>query len=573
MPVQNTEIARCFEQVADLLELQEANPFRIRAYRVAAQTVRGLPRALHDLVQDGEDLTLLPCIGEDLAGKIEELVRSGELPLLTELGRETPPRLAELLMLPGLGPRRVRALHDALGIETRADLLRAARAGRVRALKGFGEKTERGILAALAERPAGGSPRTLWIEAEATAHELVEHLRALSGVFEVEPAGSFRRRRETVGDLDLLASCRRGTRVVEHFIAHEDVARVLARGPKKAGVVLRSGLQVDLRVVPRDSFGAAWLYFTGSTAHNIALRKLARERELKLNEYGLFRGRESLAGKSERGLYRSLGLPFIEPELRENRGELEAARRRSLPRLIERAQIRGDLHAHTEASDGRSSLEDMAAAARDLGYDYLAITDHTRAARIAHGLDARAMRRHLARVEKLGAGLPGLRLLRSAEVDILEDGSLDLPDDLLNELDLVVGAVHSSFQLSRTKQTERLLRAMDHPRFHILAHPSGRLLGEREPYAVDLERLIEGAAQRGCFLELNAQPKRLDLEDIYLKAAKEAGVKVAVSSDAHSAEQLDWMRLGIGQARRGWLTADDVLNARPWGELKRLLRR
>ena len=573
MPVQNVEIAKIFEQVADLLEIQEANPFRVRAYRTAAQTVRGLPHALHELVAQGQDLSQLPGIGRDLAGKIAEIVHTGRLPLLEEIGVQTPPGLLGLLEVPGLGPKRVRALRDALGIANRGDLLRAARAQRVRSVPGFGEKTERGILGALAAHPAGGARRTLWVEAAPVARTMVEHLRALPGIGDVEVAGSFRRRRETVGDLDLLATCSRGTKVVEHFVAHEDVARIVARGGTKATVILRSGLQVDLRVVDRAAYGAALVYFTGSKAHNIRVRRIAQQKRLKINEYGVFRGAQRIAGRTEREVYGAVGLPYIEPELREDQGEVEAAQRRRLPRLIEPGDIRGDLHVHTSASDGKATAEQMAAAAKALGHEYLAVTDHTEASRVARGLDAREMRRHLADLERLQGRLRGIRLLRSAEVDILEDGSLDLPDDLLAELDIVVGAVHSGFQLSRERQTERILRAMGQKHLHVLAHPTGRLLGEREPYAVDLERIVAGARERGCCLELNAQPQRLDLPDLWVRAARDAGVKIAISTDAHATEQLALMALGVGYARRGWLRAGDVLNTRPWAELQRLLRR
>ncbi|MBL8726912.1 MAG: DNA polymerase/3'-5' exonuclease PolX [Planctomycetes bacterium] len=573
MPVQNAEIARIFEQVADLLEIQQANRFRVRAYRTAAQTVRGLPRALHELVARGEDLSRLPGIGEDLAGKIAEIVRTGKLRQLAEIGHQVPRGLAELLAVPGIGPQRVRRLHEELGIRSRAGLLRAARQHRVRTLPGFGARTEQAILDALAAQPAGAAKRTLWSEAEPVARQLVADLRRLPGVEAVEVAGSFRRRRETVGDLDLLVASRHGATVVAHFVGHEDVARVLARGTTKASVRLRSGLQVDLRVVERAAYGAALVYFTGSKAHTIALRRLAVQRRLKLNEYGAFRGARRVAGRTERDVYRSVGLHFVEPELRENRGEIELARKRALPRLVQLGDLRGDLHAHTDASDGADGLQAMAAAAKKLGHEYLAITDHTRAARIAHGLDVRAMRRHLARIERLDRQLRGIRILRSAEVDILADGSLDLPDDLLAELDLVVAAVHSDFRKSRSAQTERILRAMDHPRLHVLAHPSGRLLGEREGLAVDLERIVAGAAERGCCLELNCQPTRLDLPDVWLQAAKEAGVKIAISTDAHSTAQLALLAAGVGYARRGWLQAEDVLNTRSWADIARLLRR
>lgn len=571
MPVQNVEIAECFRRVADLLEIEGANPFRVRAYRTAAQTIRSLPHALHELVADGEDLTELAGIGEDLAAKIEEIVSTGSLALLEELGRKTPQSLAILLELPGLGPRRVRALHETLGVRNLDDLARAVRAGRVRALPGFGAKTEQRIRDALAH--AAATPhRTLWIEAEPVARELVAWLGREPGVLRIEVAGSFRRRQETVGDLDVLVACKRGTPVADRFVAHEDVEQVLAHGTTRATVRLRSGLQVDLRVVPSVSWGAALLYFTGSKAHNIAVRRMGVRRRLKLNEYGVFRGRARRAGRTEAEVYRQVGLPYIEPELREDRGELEAARLGRLPKLVEPRDIRGDLHVHTRATDGHATIEEMAEAARGRGYAYLAIADHTQAARVAGGLEPKAMRRHLARIEKANGRLRGFRLLKAAEVDILEDGSLDLPKSVLAELDLVVGAVHSAFGLSRAKQTERLLRAMDDPRFHVLAHPTGRLLGEREPYDVDLERLIEAAAERGCFLELNAQPRRMDLADVWCKAAKEAGVRIAISTDAHDVEQLDLMRIGVGYARRGWLEADDVLNTRSWGEIEKLLR-
>jgi len=401
----------------------------------------------------------------------------------------------------------------------------------------------------------------------------VAHLSALAGVVAVEVAGSFRRRKETVGDLDLLVACRRGTDVAGRLVAHEDVARVLARGSTRTSVVLRSGLQVDLRVVPPASLGAALHYLTGSKAHSIAVRRLAVELGLKLNEYGVFRGKERLGGAREEDVYRCVGLEYVEPELREDRGEVEAARGGRLPRLVRPVDVRGDLHVHTDASDGSASAEEMAAAARARGYEYLAIADHTQAARIAGGLDPARMRARLAALEELQGRLSGLRLLRSAEVDIREDGSLDLPDDLLAELDLTICAVHSGFKLSSARQTERILRAMDHPRFHVLAHPTGRLLGEREPYALELEHIVAGAAERGCFLELDAQPLRLDLPDTACKLARDAGVKIAISSDAHDPDQLGYMDLGVGYARRGWLEAGDVLNTRAWPELERLLRR
>lgn len=573
MAVHNAEIARLFEQVADLLAIQQANPFRVRAYRNAARILRGLPQAVHQMVTRGEDLSALPGIGGDLAGKIAEVVRTGRLALLAQLARRTPPGLVQLLSVPGIGPRRLRTLQQRLRIRDLAGLRRAAQRHAVRSLPGFGPRLEQSILAAIAAPAAIEPGRTAWAEAEPVGRQLAAHLRALPGVDDVELAGSFRRHCETVGDLDLLAVARPGVEVVARFVAHGDVARVLARGPARASVQLRSGLQVDLRVVRREAHGAALVYLTGSKAHNIALRQRALQRGFKLNEYGLFRGGRRVAGRTERDLYAALGLSFVPPELREDRGEIAAAAGCTLPRLIEPGDLRGDLHVHTDASDGTAGIAAMARAAKALGHDYVAITDHTQAARIAHGLGPAAMRRHLARIERVGDTISGIRLLRAAEVDILRDGSLDLPDDLLAELDLVVAAVHSGFTLPREVQTERLLRAMDHPRLHVLAHPTGRLLGERAGYDVDVERLIAGAAARGCALEFNAQPSRLDLPDVWLQAAKAAGVPIAISTDAHSPQQLGLLAAGVGYARRGWLEAGDVLNTRPWGELRRRLRR
>ncbi|RMD79053.1 MAG: DNA polymerase/3'-5' exonuclease PolX [Gammaproteobacteria bacterium] len=573
MPVHNADIAAVFDEIADLLEIQGDNPFRIRAYRNAARTLRDMGVEVSELLAQGVDLSRLPGIGKDLAQKIEEVVRTGTLGQLEELRRQVPPGLTELLRLPGLGPKRVQALREHLGIEDLEALRRAAREGRIRELPGFGAKTEQAILQALAQRPAGGEERVLLATATQYAEPLAEHLRRTPGVEQVVIAGSYRRAKETVGDLDILAIAADHQAVMERFTGYDEVARVLSRGTTRSTVILRSGLQVDLRVVGHESFGAALHYFTGSKAHNIAVRRLGVERGLKINEYGVFRGQRRVAGETEDSVFASVGLPFIPPELREDRGEIEAAQEGRLPELVRLEDLRGDLHCHTKATDGRNSLQEMAEAARKLGLSYLAITEHSRRLTVAKGLDPRRLRQHCAAIDRLNEELRGITLLKGIEVDILEDGSLDLPDEALAELDLVVGAVHSKFNLPRKQQTERILRAMDHRYFSILAHPSGRLLGQREPYEVDMERIIEGARQRGCFLELNAHPERLDLNDVYCKMAKEAGVLVSINSDAHSILDLGNLRYGVGQARRGWLEARDVLNTRPLGQLRRLLRR
>ncbi len=542
----------------------------MRAYRNAAFTIRAQTRPLADLVDAGEDLSALHGIGDAIARKIAELVRTGHLRALDGLEAREGAELADLLRIPGLGPKRVRMLHQRLGVRSPRELLEAVRAGRVAELPGFGPKTEQAILRSV-EAPA--TRRVPWVEAEPVAKALVAFLEEIPGVGRATPAGSFRRLRESVGDLDLLVTCRPGAHVLQRFAEYDEVERVVSLGTTRSTVLLRSGLQVDVRVVPAASYGAALHYFTGSKSHNIAVRRLGVRRGLKINEYGVFRGDERVAGRSEREVYRSVELPYIEPELREDRGEIAAAQKGALPRLVSLADVRGDLHAHTTASDGRAGLREMAEAARGLGYEYLAVSDHTHSLRVARGLDPARLRRQLREVERLNAGFRNFTLLRSAEVDVLEDGSLDLPDELLAELDVVVAAVHSHFGLSRERQTERVLRAMDSPHVHVLAHPTGRRIGRRDAVALDMERVIVGAAERGCWLELNAQPQRLDLTDVNARAAREHGVRIAISTDAHDPDQLGFMRLGIAQARRGWLEKRDVVNTRTLPQLRKLLRR
>ena len=572
MPVHNADIAAVFEEIADRLEIQGANPFRIRAYRNAARTLGELPQEVRALLEQGTDLTRLPGIGDDLAAKVREIVGTGRCSLLERLRRELPPAVTELLQIPGLGPKRVKALYHDLDVQTVEQLYRAARDGRIRTLPGFGEKTELNILQAV-EAHVSQTHRFKLVVAAQYADALTAWLRAVPGVGQVTVAGSFRRMRETVGDLDILVTAAANSPVMAHFTAYDEVADVLSAGSTRASIVLKSGLQVDLRVVAQQAYGAALHYFTGSKAHNIAIRRIAQKRGLKVNEYGVFRGSERIAGEDEASVYASVGLPWIPPELREDRGEIEAAREARLPRLVKFSDLRGDLHAHTRATDGHDSLHQMALAAKELGLDYLAITEHSRRLAMAHGLDPLRLARQCDEIDRLNTELDGLTLLKGIEVDILEDGGLDLPDEVLGRLDLVVGAVHSQFHLSRAKQTERILRAMDHPHFTLLAHPSGRLIEQREPYDVDMLRIVRHARDRGCFLELNAHPDRLDLLDTHCRMAKEEGVLVSINSDAHSVFDFAHLRYGIGQARRGWLEKDDVLNTRPLPALRRLLRR
>ena len=568
MPVHNADVAALFEEVADLLAIQGENAFRIRAYRNAARTLNQLSRPVADLVAAEEDLSDLPDIGDDLAGKIATIVDTGTLPLRDELAQDTPPAVADLLRIPGLGPKRVRRLRDDLGVDSRADLKRAAEAGEVQALDGFGETMEQNILDGLAQM--SDEARWLLARVEPVVASLHDHMSAHDAVERVDAAGSYRRRKETVGDLDVLALADDGPAVTEHFAAYEDVAETLSQGDTRASVRLRSGLQADLRVVPPESYGAALLYFTGSKAHNVKLRDWAIEKELKLNEYGVFRtdeDEERVAGETEEDVYALFDLPYIVPELRENRGELDAAADGTLPNLITHEDLRGNLHTHTTYSDGRHSLEEMAAAAQARGLEYLAITDHSPTVAVVQGLDADALREQMAAIDRLNDDLDDLRVLKGIEVDILEDGSLDLPDAVLADLDLCLCALHTALDLDEDTQTERVLRALDNPHVHVLAHPTGRRINERPPIEIDLGRVMEAALDRGCVLELNAQPERLDLSDVYCKRAKELGLPLVIGADAHAADGLDVLHYGVDQARRGWLEAGDVLNTKPWDEI------
>jgi len=572
MPAHNADIAAIFEEIADLLEIQGENPFRIRAYRNAAREMQSLGVPASEMLAKGEDLTELPGIGDDLAAKIREIVETGKCKALEKLRAKFPPTITTLLKLPGLGPKRVKMLYDEIKVESIAALRQAARAGLIRELPGFGEKTEAAILEALAQHAEEATRFKLAIAAQ-YAEPLVAYLGKSRNVKQVRIAGSYRRFRETVGDLDILATTKGKSDVMERFVRYDEVREVMAHGETRATVRLQCGLQVDLRVVPQESFGAALQYFTGSKAHNIEIRRLGQQKKLKINEYGVFRGKQAVAGDTEESVYAAVGLPWIAPELRENRGEIEAARKGKLPKLVELKDLRGDLHAHTKATDGHHTLREMAEAARGQGFEYLAITEHSRRLTVAHGLDVHGLRKQMEEIDRLNQKLSGITLLKGIEVDILEDGSLDLPDEVLGECDLVVGAVHSKFHLSRAKQTTRILKAMDHPHFTILAHPSGRLLGSREAYDVDMLRIIRAARARGCFLELNAHPERLDLLDIHCQMARDEEVLVAISSDAHSIQDFGNLLYGVGQARRGWLEKKDVLNTRSLKLLKPLLQR
>ena len=571
MAIHNEDVAAVFEEMADLLEIEEANPFRVRAYRNAARTIRGLSRELEQLIADGKDLTDLPGIGKDLAAKINEILQTGKVKALEKLHKEVPPSVEELLKIPGLGSRRVKHLYHEMGIQNQDQLETAASSGKLRTFPGFGVKLEQNILENIA---ALRSPEKRFLRniAITYAEPLVQYLEKDKTVKNVVIAGSYRRGMESVGDLDILVTAAKTGRIMERFIKYEEVKHIVSKGPARATVILNCGLQVDLRLVPEQSFGSALHYFTGSKAHNIRIRHMAQQQGLKINEYGVFRKSKHVAGKTEESVFRSVGLAFIPPELREDRGEIKAALNHELPDLVKPEDIKGDLHTHTSATDGRANIRAMAMAAGKQGFKYLAITDHSRHLAVAHGLKPEHLLKQMDEIDKLNSGLKGITLLKGIEVDILEDGTLDLPDDVLSKLDLVIGAIHSKFNLSRKKQTGRILRAMDNRYFSILAHPSGRLLFEREPCDIDLEKIIRHARERGCFIELNSQPQRLDLADIYCQLARSEGVLISINSDAHSENGFNNIRFGIEQGRRGWLEKKDVLNTRSLNALRCLLQ-
>ncbi len=580
--MENREIAAVFGEVADLLQLQDANPFRVRAYRNAARVVGEEPTPLAKRLAAGEDLTRLPSIGREMAAHIEELVETGELSLLDDLGTEVPRSLVEVMALPGLGPKKAAKLWKELGVETVEDLAAAVQAGTVAGLAGFGRKTELRLARAIAQR-ARRRGRFKLVEADREARRLLEHLESVESIRRVEIAGSFRRRRETVGDLDVLAVSSTPDEVMGSFTGYPEVSEVQSAGDTRATVILKSGLQVDLRAVPAKSYGAALIYFTGSKPHNIKLRQRALDRGMHLSEYGLFEagklGSEDeastgrfVSGKTEKAVYRALDLPWIPPELREDRGEIEAAAGKRLPHPIELGDVRGDLQMHSTWSDGKSSIEEMAVAAAERGYEYIAMTDHSPYLKVVGGLDAGRLRLQRGEIETVQARHPEIRILQGQEVDILADGSLDQVDEALAELDLVVAAVHSQYDLPPAEQTRRIVKALRHPAVQILAHPTARKINQRAGMDFDLDAVLECALEEGVAVELNALPSRLDLRDTHLIKAREMGVKIVISTDAHHTRDLDAMHYGVDQARRAWLEPRHVLNTLPLPDLLSKLR-
>ncbi|MBI3975102.1 MAG: DNA polymerase/3'-5' exonuclease PolX [Armatimonadetes bacterium] len=570
--MQNAALARVFSEIADMLEIKEESIFRISAYRRAARALDALSEDVAAVAARGE-LTEIPGVGASTAQKIEEFLTTGTIGYYEELRASLPAGLTRLMTVPEVGPKTALLLHERLGIASIEELEEACRAGRVRALPRMGAKTEENILRGI-EQMRRRAERLPLGQVLPHAKAIEQALRALPEVKAVSLAGSLRRMRETIGDIDLLATARRPEKVMEVFTTLPQVRRVLARGPTKSSVVLEVGVQADLRVVDPKSFGAALQYFTGSKEHNVKLREKAVRRGLKINEYGVFRVKDErrVAGGSEEEVYAALDLPWIPPEIREDQGEVELAERGALPRLIALGDIRGDLQMHTRWSDGSDSAEQMAKAAKALGYQYIAITDHSQSLKFAGGVTIEELRAHAREVKRVGERV-GIAVLIGTECEVAPDGRLDYPDEVLAELDIVLAAVHSHFRMSEEEMTRRLVRAMESPHVHLVAHPTGRLLSQRESYAVNVETLIETARRTGTALEINAGPERLDLRDSQARLARERGVRLAINTDAHTRDELRYMEFGIGTARRGWVQPADVLNSLPLEALRVALRK
>jgi len=573
MAENNRELARIFGEIADMLEILGKDPYRINAYRKAARVLRDLAEDVAELDKRGR-LQAISGIGKSTAEKIREYLATGKVARHAELSEQVPATLLRLLQVPGMGPKKVAAAWKNLGVETLNDLKRAAQSGRLAQLPGMGAKTAQQILQGLSFLESASERVPLGVS-RPIALALAEEVRAFKGVKDVQIAGSLRRGKETVGDVDLLCVAEKGREIVSKFVTLPQVKRALASGSTKGSVIVRTptdaDLQVDLRVVPSKSFGAALQYFTGSKEHNVRLREIAGKKGWKLNEYGLFKDGRPIAGATEEQIYAKLGLPWIPPELREDAGEIEAADH--LPRLVELKDIVGDLHVHTTASDGHNTIEEMAEAAKGLGYKYLGIADHSKGQVIANGLSIDRMWKHIEQIRAANKKIKGITLLVSCEVDILADGKLDYPDDLLAACDLVTASIHSAFGQARKAVTRRVLAAMENPYVTIIGHPTGRLIGRREPIDLDMEAVVRAAAETNTALEVNAHWHRLDLKDTHIRMAVEAGAMIAINTDAHSAADLSLMEYGIQTARRGWAEPANVLNARPLARVRQWIAR
>ncbi len=563
--MKNQEIANIFRQIAQILEIKGENPFRIRAYERAALNIESIPEDIEIFVRE-DRLKSIPGIGKDLEEKIKEIVSEGKLKYLEELKKDIPKGLIDILEIPGIGPKTAKVLYEKLGVRDLVMLERMAHSSRISKLPGMKKKTEENILRGI-ELLKRGRDRMDLKTAIDVADSFVERLKKLKEVKKINPAGSLRRMKDTVRDIDILVSSKSSKKVMDKFTSFSDVKDVLAKGPTKSSILTRDGIQMDVRVIEEASYGAALMYFTGSKAHNIKLRQLAIKKHFKLSEYGIFKKNKRIAGKTEAEMYRTLGLPYIVPELREDRGEIEAAGEDNLPRLVELSDIKGDLHVHSTWSDGGSPIEEIVKKAVEMGYGYIAITDHSQSLKIAGGLSREELKAKKKEIEKLSKKYKRIKILYGTEVDIDSDGNLDYKDDVLGQMDVVIAAIHSGFKQSMERLTGRIIKACQNKYVHIIAHPTGRLWGAREPYEINLEEILKVCLDTNTALEINSFPQRLDLNDIYCRMAKDFGVKLVVSTDAHIAQQLDTIRFGVACARRGWLEKKDILNTLSHGKL------
>ena len=570
----NQQIARVFEEIAALLQIKGENPFKVRAYENAVEVINALTESLAE-IRRREDLDQIPGIGKSIAQKIVELLDTGGLKYHADLLGEFPPTLLELLQISEVGPRTVQRLHREMGIASIEALEKAAQEGKLRELKGFGAKTEQNILRAIERLRARREARLPLAVAHPVAMRIVEEMRSRAPVDQITPAGSLRRMKETIGDIDILVTSSEIPAVMEAFATLPQAAQVLAKGPTKTSILTDAGLQVDLRALPPESFGAALQYFTGSKAHNIKLRERGQRRGLKMSEYGIFetKGNTRIGGATEEEMYAPFGIQPMPPEMREDTGEIEAALKGTLPVVVSVEDIKGDLHVHSKYSDGRRSIEEMVRAGKARGYKYVGIGDHSKGRGIANGLDEKRLAQQIKEVRALDDRVKGIRILIGSEVDIRRDGTLDFEEETLAQLDFCVASVHSAFHLNSDLQTERIIKAMQNPYMDILGHPTGRIIGQRDPYDLDMERVIQAAAELGVALEINSFPDRLDLKDVHARRAIEVGATIAINTDSHDLEHLALIQYGVATARRAWVEAKHVLNARPLREMLATLRR
>ena len=569
--MKNKELADLFEKMADILEFKGENPFKIRAYRKASRILGDLTQDIGEITESGK-LKDVPGIGEGMAQKIVEYLKTGKIAKYEEIRKGVSDELIGIMDIPGMGPKTLSLIHREKGIGNLSQLEKAVEDGSLIGLPGIGEKKVENIKRGIELLKQSKGRMNLGI-AFPLAKRIVEALREKTGLRKIEWAGSLRRMRENIGDIDILATGPNHEKIVYAFTHLPEVKEVLASGETKASVIVEGGVQIDLRVVEEDSYGAALQYFTGSKGHNIHLRGIAKAKGIKINEYGVFKGEKKIGGKEEKDVYKVLGMEWIEPELREDRGEIEAAQKRRLPKLVDEPEIRGDLHIHSKASDGTASIEEIAKAAQKRGYQYVAICDHSKSLKIARGLDESRLLKQIEEIDRMNEKLKGFQILKGTEVDILTDGKLDHADKVLEKLDFVVAAIHSGFKQEKEKMTKRIVRALENPFVHCLAHPSGRLLGARAPYEVDIDQVMEAAKKYGKALEINATLERLDLDDIHCRKAKEMGIPLAIGTDAHHLDQLWMIGLGVAVARRGWLETGNVLNAMSLKEILKWCQR